>query len=117
MANSGSTRGARDQSDDEDLLAVGVLVLLAGLVLLVSDFEVESDFVLESESESDLGLAAELELYRSEYQPPPLRMNPPPREICRLACGSPQLGQSFNGSSEMDCWASQRWPQASHKYS
>lgn len=39
-------------------------------------------------------VAAELdagaELYKSEYQPPPLRMKPPPREICLLASAALQ---------------------------
>lgn len=35
------------------------------------------DAVLDAES----GFLLEDEAYRSEYQPPPLRMKPPPREI------------------------------------
>lgn len=58
----------------------------------------------------ELAFAAELaddELYKSEYHPPPLRMKPPPREICRLASAALHLGHIFSGASEMDCWASQ----------
>lgn len=44
-----------------------------------------------------------VELYRSEYQPPPFKMKPPPREICRFASAFPQDGQSFNGSALMGC--------------
>jgi len=60
--------------------------------------------------ELELVDAAELaddELYKSEYHPPPLRMKPPPREICRLASAALHLGHIFSGASEMDCWASQ----------
>jgi hypothetical protein len=40
--------------------------------------------------------------YRSEYQPPPLRMKLP-EVICRFARGWLHDGHSFNGSSEMRC--------------
>lgn len=38
----------------------------------------------EDPPELPCGLLLE-EAYKSEYQPPPLRMNPVPREICRRA--------------------------------
>lgn len=54
-----------------------------GLVLL-SEESVPGDFaVVGEESLVVLGLLGDE--YRSEYQPPPLRMKPPPREICRRA--------------------------------
>jgi hypothetical protein len=43
------------------------------------------------------------ELYRSEYQPPPLRMKAPPPEIWRLAVFSWHLGQVSSAFSEMRC--------------
>jgi hypothetical protein len=55
--------------------------------------------------------------YRSEYQPPPLRMKPVPREICRLASAALHFGQSRSGSSLMLCSASHSWPQEPHAYS
>jgi hypothetical protein len=59
----------------------------------------------------------ELELYRSEYQPPPFRMNPVPREICRRALARWQLGHSVSALSLMDCSASHSWWQTEHAYS
>ncbi len=47
----------------------------------------------------ELGLE---EAYRSEYQPPPFRMNPAPPDTRRLAVSSPQFGQVFSASSLMD---------------
>jgi hypothetical protein len=57
------------------------------------------------------------ELYRSEYQPPPLRMKPLPAETCRFALGLSHSGHVSRGSALIDCTASQWWPQASHTYS
>lgn len=76
-----------------------------------------SELVEEEGAVSALVLAALGALYKSEYQPPPLRMKPPPREIWRFARAAPHSGQSLSGASEMDCWASQRCPHASHRYS
>lgn len=55
--------------------------------------------------------------YRSEYQPPPLRMNPAPSDTWRLALSLPHEGQSLRGASEMRCSASQAWPHDSQRYS
>jgi hypothetical protein len=71
----------------------------------------------DSELDEPPDLLLPLELYRSEYQPPPLRMKPPPREICRLACAWLHLGQSVRGAAVIDCWASHWWPQAWQMYS
>lgn len=57
-----------------------------------------------------------LELYRSVYHPPPLRMKLPP-EICRLAVFWLHLGHSSRGAAEMRCSASQPLPQLVHTYS
>src|SRR4029079_15980354 len=59
----------------------------------------------------------EAELYRSEYQPPPLRMNPPPREICRRAVCSWQVGHSVSAAALIDCSASHSWWQEEQAYS
>jgi hypothetical protein len=66
--------------------AAGAAVLLAvsvDVVVLVSVFGLLS-LVLEDEL-SGVALAAPLLLYRSAYQPPPLRMKPAPPEIWRFA--------------------------------
>ena len=58
-----------------------------------------------------------VEAYRSEYQPPPFRMNPAPREICRRAVAWWQVGHSVSGASLMDCSASHSWAQEEQAYS
>lgn len=55
--------------------------------------------------------------YKSEYQPPPLRMNPVPREIWRLAVWFLHFGHSLIGSSLMDCSSSNSLPQELQAYS
>jgi hypothetical protein len=55
--------------------------------------------------------------YRSEYQPPPFKMNPAPPDTWRLAVAWWHLGHSVRGAALMDCSASQPWPQAVHAYS
>jgi hypothetical protein len=77
-----------------------------GLLSLVLDEEV-----------SGAAFAPPVLLYRSAYHPPPLRMNPAPPEIWRLAWAWWQLGHSVNGGALMDCSASQAWPQAVQAYS
>jgi hypothetical protein len=42
------------------------------------------------------------ELYRSAYQPPPLRMKPAPPDTWRLAASALQLGHDFSGASLID---------------
>jgi hypothetical protein len=59
----------------------------------------------------------DVELYRSLYQPPPLRMNPPPREIIRRAVCSWHLGHSVSAASLMDCSNSHSFLQAEQAYS
>lgn len=55
----------------------------------VDDLPSPSDVDFEAESPSDfepfLEDALEGEPYKSEYQPPPFRIKPVPREICRFA--------------------------------
>jgi hypothetical protein len=110
------------------LLAAPVLEgALAGVdaVLDVSvevvEVEVDSVFGLLSlalEAVLSAGaLAPPVLLYRSAYQPPPLRMKPAPPEIWRLALAWWQLGHSVSGAALMDCSASQAWPQAVQAYS
>jgi len=84
--------------------------------------DVDSVFGLESlelDDEASLEplLAPPLLLYRSAYQPPPLRMKPAPPDTWRLAVAWWQLGHSLSGAALMDCSASQAWPQAVHAYS
>ena len=77
------------------LLAAPVLGALAGAAALdVSEelVEVEADSVfgllsllLEAELSDEAFAPPPVLLYRSAYQPPPLRMKPAPPEICRLA--------------------------------
>jgi hypothetical protein len=59
--------------------------------------------VLDSPSLDAAAGLLDAELYRSEYQPLPLRMNPVPREICRRAVCAWQLGHSVMALSLMDC--------------
>jgi hypothetical protein len=56
-------------------------------------------------------------LYRSAYQPPPLRMKPAPPDTWRFAVACLQFGHSVRGAALMDCSASQAWPQAVQAYS
>ena len=51
--------------------------------------------------------------YRSDSQPPPLRMKPPP-PIIRRALSFPHFGHFLSGFSVMRCWRSNSWPQLSH---
>jgi hypothetical protein len=76
------------------LLAAPVLEGLAGVAAAldvsedVVEVEVDSVFGLLSllvDEELSAALAPPVLLYRSAYQPPPLRMNPAPPEIWRLA--------------------------------
>ncbi len=55
--------------------------------------------------------------YRSEYQPPPFRMKPVPREICRRAVCSLQRGHSVSAVSFMDCSNSHSFRQDEQTYS
>ncbi|MGB5191967.1 MAG: hypothetical protein WBN70_03225, partial [Polyangiales bacterium] len=50
--------------------------------------------------------------YKSDSQPPPFRMKPPP-PIIRRALFFPHFGHFFSGFSVMRCWRSNSWPQAS----
>lgn len=72
--------------------------------------------VLVDEEELSDFLPPEL-LYRSEYQPPPLRMKAPPPEIWRLALLLAHLGQVSRAASVMRCSTSQAWPQEVQAYS
>jgi len=55
--------------------------------------------------------------YRSAYQPPPFKMNPPPSEICRLAVARLHLGHFLRGSSFIDWVASHSCSQDVQMYS
>lgn len=78
--------------------ALGVLVLV---LLLVEDFDSPPDFLFEPP------------LYRSAYQPEPLRMKL--AELMRRRTASaPHDGHTFTGSSDMRCTCSKAWPQALH---
>ena len=72
----------------------------------------QGDGLLDAFSVEVSELVDLLLLYRSEYQPPPFKMKPAPPEIWRLAASALQLGQSFSGSAEIRCSASQTCPQA-----
>jgi hypothetical protein len=77
---------------------------------------VSVDVVVDVFVSLDPPLAGFADEYRSAYQPPPFRMKLPPL-IWRCASGLPHFGQSFNGSAEIRCSASQAFPQALHTYS
>jgi hypothetical protein len=109
--------GVLEESDD-------VVVLVLVLVLVLGEVDAASVFVLLSVELVDaLSLEvsalflAPLLLYRSAYQPPPLRMNPAPPETWRLAVAWWQCGHSVSADALMDCSASQAWPQAVQAYS
>jgi hypothetical protein len=57
------------------------------------------------------------EAYKSEYQPPPLRMKFVPPLIKRCADACLQLGQSSTGGSVILCTSSHAWPHAPQAYS
>ncbi len=89
-------------------------------LLLELDFEVLSELELsllpdESPLDSLLGLFDRFEgpEYRSDSQPPPLRMKPPP-PIIRRAFSFPHLGHFLIGSSVMRCSRSNSCSQLSH---
>jgi hypothetical protein len=67
----------------------------------------------ELDEDEEPALLFPLELYKSEYQPPPLRMKFPP-EICRFAVFSWHLGHSSSAGAEIRCSASQAFPQLVH---
>lgn len=69
------------------------------------------DGVEDELDDSDFLLALLLE-YRSEYQPPPFRMNAAPPEIWRFAVFWLHLGHVSRGSAVMRCSSSQTFPQA-----
>lgn len=78
----------------------GVLVLsLVDSVLGVSLFVVSIEPEFDPDDPDD-------EPYPSAYHPPPFKMKPPPREICRLAASSWQFGHVVSGGALIDCWAS-----------
>jgi hypothetical protein len=85
--------------------AVSVLGLLS---LLLDELSLELSLFLEP---------APLLLYRSAYQPPPLRMKPAPPDTWRFAVACLQFGHSLSGAALMDCSASQAWPQSVQAYS
>jgi hypothetical protein len=50
--------------------------------------------------------------YKSDSQPPPFKMKPPP-PIIRRAWFFPHFGHFLSGFSVMRCWRSNSWSQAS----
>jgi hypothetical protein len=100
------------------------LELVVELVLDVSELELVFDSVVFDSVfvDDELSLSFEElpgleELYRSAYQPPPLRMKPAPPETWRLAVSALHAGQVLSGSALMGCSASQAWEQAVQRYS
>jgi hypothetical protein len=91
------------------------------VVLGVLEDPDESDEVLELLDEDLLdsvlfgGLLFLLEgpEYRSDSQPPPFKMKPPP-PIIRRALSLPHFGHFLSGFSVMRCSRSNSWPQPSH---
>ncbi len=78
-----------DVPDEAAGAALGAAVVEVELVDESVLDEVLAAAVEESATPSDEdlfgGVLLDAEEYRSEYQPPPFRMKPAPREICRLA--------------------------------
>jgi hypothetical protein len=97
--------------------AAGALVDVSDDVLVDVDAGLVALSVELEELLSPPLLAPPLLLYRSAYQPPPLRMKPAPPDTWRLAVAWWQLGHSLSGAALMDCSASQAWPQAVQAYS
>jgi hypothetical protein len=99
--------------DDVVLAAVDVSLFAGSVLVLLS-------LVLGVDASAELSLffaPAPLLLYKSAYQPPPLRMKPAPPEIWRLAVAWWHCGHSVRGAALIDCSASQPWPQAMQAYS
>jgi hypothetical protein len=98
----------------------GAAVVVAGFAsdfvsALASLLVPPSDEVVPFES---LFLPAPLgEAYRSEYQPPPLRMKFVPPLISRCADDFAHLGQTSVGAAVILCISSHSWPQAAQAYS
>ncbi|AGP34972.1 hypothetical protein BE04_26220 [Sorangium cellulosum] len=113
------TPGSRQAAAEADDALESLLLLLVDEELL----DPESELVPEDPEElpeplSDFaGGLFEPEAYRSEYQPPPLRMKPVPREICRRAVALWHDGHSESGASLMDCSASHSCAQDVQAYS
>lgn len=110
-----------DEPPDDELaagaaLGAGDVDVEAGVELVEVDVELVELGVVEELDELDESdfFADE---YRSLYQPPPLRIKPPPPEICRRAVLLLQLGQVSIGFSVMRCSASQLWSQEEQAYS
>jgi hypothetical protein len=101
---------------------LGVVVEPDDVLVDVEDVDVLVELSLELAEvvellAGSLFLAPPELLYRSAYQPPPLRMKPAPPETWRLALASWHFGHSVSGAALMDCSASQAWPQAVQAYS
>jgi hypothetical protein len=103
-----------DPLEDVPLGVAGVVVVV---VVVVSVFGLLSVLLDELSPELSLFFAPPLLLYRSAYQPPPLRMKPAPPDTWRFAVACLQFGHSLSGAALMDCSASQAWPQSVQAYS
>ena len=101
----------RVESDLDELL------LESDLDELLLELDFDSVLLDDDELESSLLEALpdrfEGPEYRSDSQPPPLRMNPPP-PIMRRASSLPHLVHFLIGFSVMRCSRSNSWPQLSH---
>jgi hypothetical protein len=97
------------------VVGVVVVVVVAGAASVLGLLSVLLD--VDASLELSLFFAPPLLLYRSAYQPPPLRMKPAPPETWRFAVACLQWGHSVSGAALMDCCASQAWPQSVQAYS
>ena len=95
------------ESDFAELLLESDFDALSLDELSLDEVELESAFL---ESLFDRFEGPE---YKSDSQPPPLSMKPPPA-IIRRASSLPHLGHFLSGFSVMRCWRSNSWPQLSH---
>jgi hypothetical protein len=103
--------------DDDPPLAVDVEVLLSELPDDLP-LSVEADVVAADESFVPPSFAAGFDdEYRSEYQPPPLRMKFVPPLMRRCAALAPHFGHTSKGASVMRCSSSHSCPHAAQAYS
>jgi hypothetical protein len=104
--------------EDVPLGAAGVVVVVIVVVVVaVSVLGLLSPLLDELSLELSLFFVPALLLYRSAYQPPPLRIKPAPPDTWRFAVACLQFGHSLSGAALMDCSASQAWPQSVQAYS
>jgi hypothetical protein len=96
---------------------LSIMVYIFAVFALLGESDFDED-VLESEEVDSVLLLSLLALrfdgpeYRSDSQPPPFKMKPPP-PIIRRALSLPHFGHFLSGLSVMRCTRSNSWPQAS----